>query len=137
MAAFPVKPTSDVLVVGGGLVGCALARELASRGFEVAVVERGQPGEEASWAAAGLLSPQSDALAPGPFFDLGIESRAMYPEWTREIEDETKMAVGYRRIGILRCAFSKAEREELLSRSRWQRRAGFAPRARTSSGNFG
>jgi glycine oxidase len=132
MAALPVKPTSDVLVVGGGLVGCALARELASRGFEVTVVERGQPGEEASWAAAGLLSPQSDARAPGPFFDLGIESRAMYPEWTRELEDETKMAVGYRRIGILRCAFSEAEREELLSRSLWQRRAGFALAERTA-----
>ena len=120
-----MKRTSDVLVVGGGLVGCALSRELASRGLEVTVVERGQPGEEASWAAAGLLSPQSDARAPGPFFDLSIESRTMYPEWTRELENETKVPVGYRRTGILRCAFSEAESEQMSSRFLWQRRAGF------------
>jgi glycine oxidase len=121
-----VKNIPDVLVIGGGVVGCALSRELASRGLEVTVIERGQPGEEASWAAAGLLSPQSDAREPGPFFDLLIESRSLYPEWTRELEDETKLPVGYRRIGILRCAFSEAEREQMSSRFLWQRRAGFA-----------
>ncbi len=126
MAAVPVKNIPDVLVIGGGVVGCALARELASRGLDATVVERGQPGEEASWAAAGLLSPQSDARTPGAFFDLLIESRSLYPEWTRELEDETKLPVGYRRLGILRCAFSEAERERMSSRFLWQRQAGFA-----------
>ena len=121
-----MKAASDVLVVGGGLVGCALARELAGRGLGVTLVERGQPGQEASWAAAGLLSPQSDARGPGVFFDLSLESRSLYPEWAGELEEETGMAVGYRRIGILRCAFSQDEREQLAARFLWQRGAGLA-----------
>lgn len=126
MASTAVKTSPDVLVVGGGLIGCAIARELAGRGFGVTLVERGQPGEEASSAAAGLLSPQSDGQAPGPFFDLCVESRSMYPDWATELEEETRIPVGHRRIGILRCALSEAEREELRGRYLWQRRAGFA-----------
>lgn len=128
-----MKKTSEVLVVGGGLIGCALARELARRGLRVTLVERGQPGEEASWAAAGMLSPQSEGQAAGPFFDLGIESRAMYAEFVRELEEETKLSVAYRRIGVLHCAFSEADRERLEERYLWQRRAGFSLVERTAA----
>jgi len=44
------------LIIGGGIIGCALARALAGEGVGVAVVERGAPGEEASWAAGGMLA---------------------------------------------------------------------------------
>ncbi len=128
-----MEEAAEVLVVGGGLVGCSLARELAGRGLDVTLIERGQPGEEASWAAAGLLSPQSQAEEPGPFFDLGMESRSMYAEWVHELEEETGLSVGYRRIGVLRCAFSDAELEGLARRFLWQRRAGFSVADRTNA----
>lgn len=113
-----------MVIVGGGAIGCALARELALRGVSVAVIERGKPGAEASGAAAGLLSPQADAVAPGPFFDLGVESRGLYPDWARELSEETGSDVGYRRTGILRCALP--EDRARLSVFLWQREAGFA-----------
>ena len=69
----------DVLVIGGGAIGCALARELSVRGRSVLVMERGQPGGEASGAAAGLLSPQSDFRRAGPLFDLARESHESLP----------------------------------------------------------
>jgi glycine oxidase len=124
--------TADVAIVGAGVIGCALARELLIRGVSVAVIERAEPGAEASGAAAGLLSPQTDALAPGPLFDLGIESRGLYAGWTGELSEETGMDVGYRRTGILRCALpGDRERLQLFL---WQREAGLAIEHRDRDG---
>ena len=95
---------ADVAIVGGGLIGCALARELAGRGASVTVIERADPGSEASSAAAGLLAPQAEGLEPGPLFDLALESRNLYERWVTELFEETRLDVGYRRCGILRCA---------------------------------
>ena len=115
---------ADVVIVGGGIIGCALARELATRGAAVTVIEKAEPGAEASGAAAGLLAPQAEGLARGPFFDLALESRRLYPAWSAALEDESGMAVGYRKTGILRCALpgSAAERDAFA----WQRREGLA-----------
>ena len=114
-----MRTSADVTIVGGGVIGLALARELSSRGAEVLVIERGRTGAEASWAAAGLLSAQSDATAPSPFFDLALESRNLYPDWTAALAQETGLDVGWRRTGVLRCGS-----EESLARFRWQVDAG-------------
>jgi glycine/D-amino acid oxidase-like deaminating enzyme len=57
----------DVVVVGGGIIGCSIALRLAQAGLKVTVIERGRIGREASWAAAGMISPQTEASGPGPF----------------------------------------------------------------------
>jgi glycine oxidase len=114
-----LKPSSEVAVVGGGVIGLALARELSSRGVEVLVVERGRIGEEASAAAAGLLTAQSDAPAPSPFFAFALESRDLYPAWTGVLEQETGLDVGWRATGVLRCGTAAS-----FEGFRWQREAG-------------
>jgi glycine oxidase len=114
-----VKATADAAVVGGGVIGLALARELSSRGMDVVVLERGRTGEEASSAAAGLLTAQSDAAALSPFFEFARESRDLYPAWTDAIEQETGLEVGWRATGVLRCGAA-----ESLERFLWQRDAG-------------
>jgi glycine oxidase len=114
-----VKVTADVAVVGGGVIGLALARELSFRGVDVVVIERGRTGEEASSAAAGLLTAQSDASAPSPFFDFARESRDLYPQWTGAIEQETGLSVGWRPTGVLRCGPA-----EVLDRFLWQLDSG-------------
>ncbi len=115
---------ADVAIVGGGVIGCALARELAGRGAAVTVIERGEPGSEASGAAAGLLAPQAEALPAGPLFDLALESRGLYPKWTEELARETGIDAGYRRSGILRCAFSRGA--EQWDSYGWQRERGLS-----------
>jgi glycine oxidase len=121
----------DTIVVGGGVIGLSVARDLASAGRSVLVLERGVPGGGASWAAAGMLSPQSDAGRPGPFFDLGMAGLRMYGDWIESLRDETGMACGYTAAGSLRLAGSAAEASALDEARRWQVAAGL--RAETLS----
>lgn len=114
----------DVVVIGGGLIGCSIALRLAQAGLRVSVVERGMPGAEASSAAAGMLSPQSEALEPGPFFDLCMASRRMYPGFAREVEALSGFRVDYRRDGTLLVATSEPERRELQGLYHAQKKMG-------------
>jgi glycine oxidase len=120
----------DVVVVGGGLIGCALAAELAARGRSVTVVDRAEPGSEASGAAAGMLTPQSEARVRDPFFDLAVESRGLYPAWARGLEEETGVDVGYRRTGLLHCRLEGDAAGAPAEPFAWQRAAGLAVLAR-------
>jgi glycine oxidase len=92
---------AEVLVVGGGVIGCAVARSLAARGVEVALLERGTPGMAASWAAAGMLTPQGEGRAGGPFLDLCMSSLSLYPDFAAELQAQTGLDPAFRRMGTL------------------------------------
>lgn len=96
---------ADVLIVGGGIHGCALARELALRGREVVVLERSVPGAEASSAAGGILGPHLEASHGPEFLSLGRYSLDLYPEWVAQIEEESRQEVGFTRCGGLQLCF--------------------------------
>jgi glycine oxidase len=117
--------TADVVVIGGGLVGCAVARVLARAGMRTVVVERGRAGEEASRAAAGMVAPQAECDGPGPLLDAGVASRRRYARFVAAIEDESDVDVEYRRDGIVYAAIARAAVARLDRRARWQRAAGF------------
>lgn len=118
----------DVVVVGGGIIGCSVAWHLARAGARVAVVERGRVGGQASGAAAGMLAPISEAEGPGAFLELGLRSLAMFPAVAEELREETGIDVEYVRSGLLRVALDEAEAEALARRVAWQREAGLAVR---------
>ena len=99
----------DVLVIGGGVIGLAIAREAARRGGRVTLVERGEAGREATWAAAGMLSPVVEADGPGPFLDLALRSAEAYPGWVEELEAESGARVKLRLCGKLCVARTEAE----------------------------
>ena len=115
---------AEVLVLGGGIIGCALAEELARRGRRVILVERGRVGAEASSAAAGILAAQMDIAHPGPFFDLCQAARRMYPGWVRRLERRSGRRVGFHVDGILYLASTVAEEQRMARRAEWQRRRG-------------
>jgi glycine oxidase len=110
---------ADLLVVGGGVVGMAVAREACALGMEVIVLERRRSCREASWAAAGMLSPLGEALEPGPFLRFGLESLAAWPRFAAELEEETGADLALRRTGKIRIATTSREEERLRARLWW------------------
>jgi glycine oxidase len=112
-----------VAVVGAGLIGGSIALELAGKGLEVTLVDHGLPGAEASSAAGGMLAPQLENLGPGPNLDLGLLSRALWPEWAAEVERLSGLKVAYRPTGVLQLAFTAAEAQALEATVAWQREA--------------
>lgn len=113
-----------MVVVGGGIVGIAVARALAVRGQRVALVERAKIGREASFAAAGMLAPQAEVESGGPFLDLCIESRDLYPSFVEELYAETGVDVWYRNDGSFHVAFDDEEAARLERDMRTQRELG-------------
>jgi glycine oxidase len=105
--------TFDVAIAGGGLVGAAIAFELAHAGLRVAIFDRQQPGEGASWAAAGILSPAPENAAMIPVVPLGRASLTFYPEFVANIEEASGQSVGYRAKGTLEAFFSSDSQAKL------------------------
>ena len=91
---------SDVLIVGGGVIGLAIALELRLRGATVTVLTRNF-NEAASHAAAGMLAPQAEKLPPGAMLELCLRSRSLYRDWTQKLETLTGLPTGYWSCGIL------------------------------------
>jgi glycine oxidase len=115
---------SDAVVVGGGVAGLAVARELALRGAHVTLVERGVVGAEASWAAAGMLAPQVEADGRDAFFDFACESRDAYPAFADALLAETGIDIELDCTGTLHLAFTEEDERENARRYDWQHRAG-------------
>ncbi|MEQ1646153.1 MAG: FAD-dependent oxidoreductase, partial [Pyrinomonadaceae bacterium] len=117
--------TSEVLIIGGGVIGLSIARELHKLGAKrITIVEKAVCGEESSWAAAGMLGPQAEADAGGSFFDMTLASRDLYPDFAAELEAETGIDVGLDRSGTLYFAFSDEDVRALRERYEWQNKAG-------------
>jgi glycine oxidase len=119
-----VSPPYDVIVIGGGAVGGAVARELARAGRRVLIIEPGGNIGQAWRAAAGMLAPQIEADATDPLLDLGLAAREHYRSLAAALLDSTGIDVGLWQEGIARVASSDAEAAELRTKVLWQQREG-------------
>ncbi|HYL14221.1 MAG TPA: glycine oxidase ThiO [Terriglobales bacterium] len=90
----------DIIIIGAGIIGLSVARELRKRELSVLVVERGEPGREASRAAAGMLADCGDET-PVALRPLACASARMYPEFAHELEDEAGTQVDLRSYGTI------------------------------------
>lgn len=97
-----MKQTTDVVIIGGGVIGCAIAYYLRKVGIDVIVLEQGEIGAQASSAAAGLLAPLGPLSGPGPFADLLLASFALFPSLVPELEDASGLHLEYEQTGALR-----------------------------------
>ncbi len=122
---FPAK--SKIIVIGGGIIGLSIARELALRGArDLSVIERGEFGREASWAAGGILAPQVEADSADDFFRLASASRDLYPQFAEALLNETGIDIELDTTGTLYVAFSEPEESEFRERFDWQQSEGLA-----------
>lgn len=90
----------DVIIVGAGIIGVSLAVELRQRGATVLLLDRAEPGSEASSAAAGMLAA-ADPETPEALRPLVIASARIFPAFVRQVEAAGEMQVGFRRIGTI------------------------------------
>jgi len=105
----------DAIVVGAGIVGCAVGRELARRGKRTAIVEARGVAGGATQASAGILAPYIEAPDGGPLHDLTVRSLGMYGGFIADLERETSQRIEYRVCGSLEVAGSDAERGRLVA----------------------
>jgi glycine oxidase len=105
--------TFDAVIAGGGLIGAAIALELARAGLQVALFDRHEPGEGSSWAAAGILSPAPENAGMISIVPLGRASLELYPEFVATVEEISGQSAGYRARGTLEALFSTDAQEKL------------------------
>ncbi len=101
-----LNKTNDVVVIGAGIIGCAIANRLAGAGFHVTVIDQAQPCLEASWAAAGMLAPHAEMAhsIAAPLHRLMLESNKLYPGFIHDLLQETGMEIGFQQHGSLMVA---------------------------------
>jgi glycine oxidase len=90
----------DVIIVGAGIIGVSLALELRCRGMNVLVLERGQPGAEASTAGAGMLAA-TEVDGPPALQELARLGAQMYPHFVRSAEEDSGLTVDFNRLGAI------------------------------------
>jgi glycine oxidase len=112
------------VIVGGGVVGAACARQIAHGGRRVRLIERGGQAGEAWRASAGMLAPQIEVPVDDVLFELGIAGREFYREQSVELKEATGTDIGFWDGGILQAATRAEETETLKERVAWQRQHG-------------
>ncbi|HEY5143854.1 MAG TPA: FAD-dependent oxidoreductase, partial [Solirubrobacteraceae bacterium] len=119
----------DVVIVGGGACGLAVAWRARGRGLSVCVLDRGELGAATSAVAAGMLAPVSEADAGEPaLVALGMEGARRWPAFAGELEDVSGAVVGYRACGTLVVARDRDEAEALERELALRERLGLQTR---------
>lgn len=106
----------DIIIAGAGIIGMSLALELRVRGATVLVLDRAEPGSEASSAAAGMLAP-ADPETPEALRLLATESARMFPAFVQKVESAADMQVDFRRVGTIALLEESAAPHEYRSLS--------------------
>jgi len=120
-----VPRSTDVVVIGGGVIGLTVARAVAQRGVrDVCLIERAALGTEASFAAGGILGPQAEADGRDAFFELACRSRDLYADFAAGLFEETGVDVELDTAGTLYVAPTDGDFEEIEQRYEWQSKAG-------------
>src|SRR5829696_2744395 len=96
------QPSADVAIIGGGVVGSSIAYFLGQAGITCIVIDRDQPGGQASMLLAGILAPSAEAGAPGPFCELGMASYQLFPDIAADLRENLGIDIDLDTAGGIR-----------------------------------
>jgi glycine oxidase len=100
---------SDIIVIGAGIVGCAIAHELARRGASVEILDERPVGMGATQASAGVLAPYIEAREGSPLLDLTVSSLGLYDDFIARVAADSGLTIPYHRTGTLDVATTDAD----------------------------
>lgn len=109
----------QVLVLGAGIIGVTIAEALATRGASVTVLDMRAPGQGASQAAAGMLTPFIEADGNNLLLDLCTRSLALYDEFIARLLESSRLSIEYARSGTLEIALDDDDAARLLGTKVW------------------
>ena len=115
---------SDIIVIGAGIVGCAVADELAHRGASVEIVDERPVGMGATQASAGILAPHIEAREGHPLLDLAVRSLSLYNDFVERAVSEGGAPVAYQRNGTMTVATDESEWSALQASAAFLDRCG-------------
>ena len=112
--------SSDIIVIGAGIIGCAVAYELARRGASVRIVDDRPAGMGATQASAGMLAPYTEAKdRNNAFLDLAVRSLDLYDDFVARVVAAADVRIGYQRTGTLEAATSSEHMAALRHMADW------------------
>ncbi|MDH3496256.1 MAG: glycine oxidase ThiO [Gemmatimonadota bacterium] len=114
----------DVLVVGGGIIGAAVARALALDGLTVSVLDSGREAGIATQASGGMLAPLAEAHEGDPLIGIGIRGRDLCRQLAPALAEETGVDIGLWQDGVLKVAFTEEEESQARGLVAWHRQQG-------------
>lgn len=117
--------SNPVVIVGGGVIGLSIGWKLCRAGIHTVVLERGKVGKEASWAAAGMLAPESEmGFEEEALYQLGRESMRRWPDFAKKLEADSQLSIDYRTEGTLQVADDRDAAEALRRQFDFQKEQG-------------
>ncbi len=122
---------ASAAIIGGGIIGTSIAWRLAQAGLDVTLLEKGQLGTEATWAAAGMLAPGGEIDECFDLVELFVESAGLYRSFVEELSQFSGVAIDYQECGAIELAYSSEEWETLVSRADKQAEFGIRSRPMT------
>lgn len=111
---------SDIVLIGGGVIGLSIAYELAGQGASVRILDQGPLGQESSWAGAGMISPGNPTKARSLEAKLKAESFVRWPDWSARLHEETGIDNGFSLCGAIEFSPSQSSDELHATANEWQ-----------------
>ncbi|BCJ86424.1 glycine oxidase ThiO [Effusibacillus dendaii] len=119
-----MRKTFDVCIIGGGIIGTAIAYYTARKGLRPLILERSTFGSQSTQAAGGMLGAQVETNTPDPLFQFAVQSRAMFQDLQAELKELSGYDIELQTAGMIRLAVSEEDRASLLAKQEWQTQFG-------------